>query len=84
MGFGEFVGQVLFGQRGPSAKNQVLKMLPEGGINNSGKQFCRILVSAGANFIALRRRRCHCEVHVACRDGMYSYQKRKQFTAGTI
>ena len=25
-----------------SAKNQVLKMLPEGGTNNSGKQFCGI------------------------------------------
>ena len=26
----------------PSAKNQALKMLPKGGTNNSGKQFCGI------------------------------------------
>ena len=26
----------------PSAKNQVLKMLPKGGIESSGKQFCGI------------------------------------------
>ena len=26
----------------PSAKNEVLKMLPEGGIKSSGKQFCEI------------------------------------------
>ena len=28
----------------PSAKNQVLKMLPNGGTDTSGKQFCRILL----------------------------------------
>ena len=27
----------------PSAKNQALKMLPEGGTKSSGKQFCGIL-----------------------------------------
>ena len=41
----------------------------------------RTWVLAGANFNAWRCRAVYCEVHVACRDGMYSYPKRKQFTA---
>ena len=41
-------------------------------------------VLAGANFNAWRRRAVYCEVNVACRDGMFTYLKRKQFTAETI
>ena len=31
-----------------------------------------------------RRRPVYCEVHMACRDGMLSYQERKQFTAEAV
>ena len=44
----------------------------------------RTWVLAGANFNAWRRRAVYCEVHVACRDGMYSYPKRKQSTTEAI
>ena len=49
----------------PSAKNQALKMLPKGGTNSSGKQFCGIF--CGVNVCNVER-----FLHEHCESDMVS------------